>query len=295
MKGILFFLILLLFSLLFSACRLKQSYEPTYSADSTQNETLLYGVPTQAYFEMHSAFVKYLNERLPGTHIRIVACSDFSTYVKEIDSGIFDLAIANGIMAVDDNRTGYSFIGESLGQEPNTGAILVNKDSSINNFADLKGKSIASLNSPALQGYMLPMLYLYKKGLNVNKEIKLKYLESFESVILNVYLGKSSAGFTSVNGWHLFLKKRPEIASKVALKWITQATPGNTLLIRNNLNKNTANQLKNLVLSMHTNKEGRKALADLGYMKFSPVDSTTYLPIRDFLKEYHKLIVDPKY
>jgi phosphonate transport system substrate-binding protein len=124
----------------------------------------------------------------------------------------------------------------------------------IDDFLDLKGKSIAAIKRPALQGYMLPMLYLFKKGLNVNKDVKLKYLESFESVILNIYLGKCSAGFTATNGWHLFIKKRPEMASKVVLKWVTPPTPGNTLLVRNRVNEKTAFQIKNLVLTKPAKK-----------------------------------------
>jgi phosphonate transport system substrate-binding protein len=287
---------LVLFILLFSACRQKtNSYEPTYSLDSSHKKTLSYGVPTQAYFQTYSPFVNYLNEHLQGIHIQIVASSDFSAYVKKVNNRQFDLAIANGILALDSNRLGYQLAGEAIGEEPNIGVILVNKDSAINKFSDLKGKSIASLESPALQGYMLPMVYLLKKGLNVNKDIKLKYLESFESVILNVYLGKCSAGFASIAGWRNFVKKRPELVSKVVVKWVTPPTAGNTLFIRNNLNEKTASQLKSIILEMHKNEHGRKALTDLGYAKFVPTDSNTYRPLRNFLKEYKELIVDPRY
>jgi phosphonate transport system substrate-binding protein len=286
---------LVLLLLCVTACRSKsKKYEPTYSVDSMHRKTLLYGVPTQAYYEMHSAFVKYLNDHLKGINIQIVASSNFSTYVDKVNKRFFDLAIANGIMVVDGKNIGYSLAGESVGEEPNAGVILVNKDSLIQNFSDLKGRSIASIRSPALQGHMLQMVYLVKQGLNVNKQVKLKYLESFESVILNIYLGKCSAGFASISGWHNFLKKRPEVATKVAVKWMTQATEGNTLLIRNDLNEETTNQIKNLVLNMHRNEDGRKALADIGYTKFIPADSTTYLPLRSFLIEYRKLIVEPK-
>jgi phosphonate transport system substrate-binding protein len=302
MKGKRFFLVpfsatlLMLFLLLFSACKSKGNYyEPTYLKDSIKKKTLLYGVPTQAYYEMHIAFVRYMNERLPKTHIQIVSSSNFSGYVSKVKNGVFDLAVANGIMAIEDKPSMYSLAGESIGEEPNAGGILVNKDSSINNFSDLKGRQIATLGSPALPGHMLQMVYLFKKGLNVNKEVKLKYLESFESVILNVYLGKCSAGFVSINGWHSFLKKRPEIASKVALKWITPATQGNTLFIRKDVNEETASKIRQMILTMHTTEEGRKALADLGYVKFVPADSNTYLPLKEFLKEYRQLIIDPKY
>jgi len=290
------FAALMFLFILISTCRPKPtSYEPTYSIDSSQKKTLSYGVPTQAYYETYSPFINYLNEHLQGIHIQIVSSANFSTFIEKLNNREFDLAIANGIMALDSSRLGYHLAGESIGEEPNVGVILINKDSSINKFSDLKGKSIASLESPALQGYMLPMVYLLKKGLDVNKDIKLKYLESFESVILNVYLGKCSAGFTSIAGWRGFIKRRKEVVSKVVVKWVTPTTPGNTLLIRDNLNEKTAGQLRNLVLEMHKNEEGRKALADLGYLKYVPIDSNTYRPLRYFLVEYRKLIVDPRF
>ena len=45
---------------------------------------------------------------------------------------------------------------------------------------------------------------------------------------------------------------------------------------------------------MHLNEKGKKALADIGYLKFIPADSNTYLPLRNLLKEYRELIADPE-
>jgi len=300
MKEIFFFLKqfsvagLMLCLLFFSACRSKtNSYEPSYGVDTSQKKVLVFGVSTQAFYELNTPFVNYLNERLDGIQVKIVANSQFSTYVDKLKNGLFDLAGANGIMTLESIRNGYSILAASVDQDVNAGAIVVNKDSSINKFSDLEGKSIASVESPAL-GNLLNTIYLSKKGLNINKKCKLNYLESFESVILNVYLGKCSAGLTTINGWHSFIKRRPDIASKVALKWTTPAVAGNALLILNSVNEKTASQLKRLVLTMHMNEQGSKALADLGFIKYVPADSTTYQPFRDLLKEYSQLIVDRK-
>ena len=301
MKGIFFsvrpfcFASLMFLLVLISGCRSKtNNYEPVYSEDSLQTKTLLYGVSTHAFHELNTAFAKYLNERLDSARFELVASSYFSAYVDKLEKRYFDMAGANGFMTLESIRNGYSILAASVDNDANAGVIIVNKDSSINNFSDLEGKSIASAGSPAL-GHMLPMVYLVKKGLDVNNKVKLKYVESFESVILNVYLGRCSVGFATINGWHSFIKRRPEIASKVALKWITPAVPGNTLLIRNTVNKKTVSQLKNLILTMHMNEQGRKALANLGYIKFVAADSNTYLPFKDLLKEYRELIVDPNY
>jgi phosphonate transport system substrate-binding protein len=285
----------LVFSFLLSTtCKPKSTtYEPTYSIDSVQKKTLLFGVPTQSFYEMNAALVTYLNDRLPGSQIQTVASSNFSVYVDKLNARSFDVAMANGIMAFENIQNGYSILAASVDEETNAGVILVNKDSSINHFSDLKGKLVASAGSPSL-GHLLTMVFLYKKGLDVNKQIKLKYFESFESVILNVYLGKCSAGLTTISGWRSLLKRRPEIASKVALKWVTPTIVGNPLVIRNSVDEKTASQLKNLIVTMHMNEQGRKALADLSYTRFVSADSNTYRPLRNLLKEYRELIAYPE-
>src|SRR5687767_3139223 len=92
-------------AILFIGCKGKtKSYEPTYSINDPKKKTLLYAVPTQAYFEMHAAFVNYLNEYLTDTHIQISASSEFSAYSDKINKGLFDMAIGHGLMALDSNR-----------------------------------------------------------------------------------------------------------------------------------------------------------------------------------------------
>lgn len=281
--------------LLFTTCKSKSpTYEPTYSVDSAQKKTIVFGLPTQSYYEIWAGFVSYLNDRLPGIHIQTVASSNFSDYIDSWNAKSYDILLANGIMALDSSRINYSSLGTSLEEIANAGVILVNKDSSINSFSDLKGKLVASVGDPGLAGHMLPILYLLNNGVNVNKDIKLKYLDSFESVILNIYLGKCSAGFTSLNIWNSFIKKRPEVAILVNKKWETPAVAGNSLFIRNDVHVETISQLRKLILTMHLNDTGKKALADIGYLKFVPTDSNTYRPLRNLVKEYQELIIDPK-
>ncbi|MFL5811687.1 MAG: phosphate/phosphite/phosphonate ABC transporter substrate-binding protein [Flavisolibacter sp.] len=275
-----------------NGCRQKSvNYEPTYSTDIPSTKVLLFGVPTQSYYEIHDLFVKYLNEHLKGAKIQTVAISTFEGYMDQLRNRYFDLTIVNGMKALESIRNGYSIVGQVV-ETGYSGAILVNKDSAINTLSDLKGKTIATPGYPALGGHMLQMVYLGKNGFNVRKDIKLKYLESFESVFLNVYMGKCAAGFSTVNSWTRFIKRRPEISSKVMVKWTTDPMAGNAFLINNNVDKNIVEQLKDLILSMHETEEGKLALAKIGYQKFNTADSNSYQPVKDFLKMYYSVVED---
>jgi phosphonate transport system substrate-binding protein len=276
----------------FSDCKQKrENYQPTFSVDTAAKKVLLFGVPTQSYYEITDLFVKYLNKRLDGVQVQTVGVSNFLGYMDKLDQGYFDFTIANGMKALQSARAGYSIVANEVDEKGYAGVVLVNKDSSINTLSDLKGKTVATAGYPALAGHMLQMVFLRKNGIDVNKDLKFSYVESFESVFLNVFLGKCAAGFAITSSWSSFIKLRPEITSKVAVKWITPPIIGNAFLLRNDVTKKIATQLREVVLTMHLNKEGRKALDKIGYVKFEPADSNSYQPVKDFLKDYNNLIV----
>jgi phosphonate transport system substrate-binding protein len=276
-------------------CKSKtKPYQPEYVQDTSRKNILLYGVPTQAFFILSEPFVKYINTRLKGARVQTVATTTFLGWVDKVEHGNFNFIVGNGLQALDGIRYGYTIVATAIDEAGYKGAILVNKDSSINKISDLRGRSVATVGRPALAGHMLPMVYLFKKGFNVNRDIRLQFCESFESTIMSIYLGKCSAGFTSTTGWTTFLQRRPEIASRVALKWVTQPITGTALLIRNDVDNNTALQLRNIILSMDSSQDGRNALAKLGYIKFVPADISSYEPVKSFLREYNALIVDQK-
>jgi phosphonate transport system substrate-binding protein len=281
--------------ILCDGCKSKaKHYEPTYSNDSSTKKILLFGVPTQSDFELTDLLVKYLNKRLMGAQIQTVGSSNFLDYMKKIDDRYFGFTTVNGIKALECARNGYAIVGREVDEQGYAGTILVNNDSSINTFADLKGKTVATPGYPALAGHMLQTVYLQKMGVSMARDVKFKYLQSFESVFLNIYLGRCSAGFSTITSWNGFKKRRPEVAQKITAKWVTPAIVGIALVIRNDVDKKIAWQLKNLFFSMHTNEEGRTALAKLGLLKYDPADSTTFQPVKQLLKEYNDLVKNRK-
>jgi phosphonate transport system substrate-binding protein len=271
-----------------------ETYEPTYTADTSQKKILIFGVATQAFFVIYDEFVKYLNARLKGAEVQLVGSSHFLGFVEKVENRDFTFTIGNGIQVVESAGKGYSVAARVVEEHSYSGVILVNKDSSIADFADLKNKTVATPGKPALAGHMLQMLYLGKKGLNPTRDLRLQYFESFESVYLNIYLGKCAAGFSSKASWYSFIRRRPEVASKVAVKWVTPRTLDLALLVRSDLDKSIANQLTNLILSMHSSNEGRIILAKLGYLRFERADSTYYTPMKHFLDEYEAFVGDYK-
>ena len=295
MKSIskLFFCEAILLSITFIECKSKTSqYQPVFSNGTHDKKILLFGVPTQSYYELSDSMVKYLNSHIHGVRIQTVATSNYGQYKEQLAQGYYDLTIANAITALNSLPTGYIIIGKVVDTTGNSGSIVVNKDSSIYTLEDMKGKTVATYGSGSIPGHMLQLLYLNKQGLDVSRDIRFRYVESFESVFLNVYLGKCSIGFSNSMSWNSFVKARPEIASKVIRKWLIPGVIGSAVLFRKDMDKEVAADLRALLLSMHTNQQGKAALAKVGFLRFEQADSGAYHPIREIVKEYNSLGTD---
>ena len=168
--------------------------------------------------------------------------------------------------------------------------IFVRKDSAINKFSDLTGKTLTTSGPNALAGTMMPLFFLYKNGVNVKKDIKRLYAPSFESTIMNVYLGRCSAGASKRAIAMDMLKQRPEIDSKLIIKWETPPLINNALFIRNDMDTLIAGELTKLIFTLQDNEEGRKALIPLDVSKFEKATSETYKPLKEFLAEYNAVM-----
>jgi phosphonate transport system substrate-binding protein len=70
----------------------------------------------------------------------------------------------SGLLALDLEKNGYTIVGKVADDNAYRGIILVNKDSAINRFRDMAGKTISSPGKDALAGHMMPMYFLYQNG-----------------------------------------------------------------------------------------------------------------------------------
>jgi phosphonate transport system substrate-binding protein len=86
------------------------------------------------------------------------------------------------------------------------------------------------------------------------------------------------------------LKQRPEMGSKLIIKWETPPLINNALFIRNDIDTLVGSELTKLIFTLQDNEEGRKALIPLDVSKFEKANSETYKPLREFLTEYNAIM-----
>lgn len=267
-----------------------KNYEPTFSADSSNKKVLIFGLPNLSSYGDCDLFIKYLNKNLSKVKISILACANADDYLDKLTKRVFDFTIINGSLVLDAEKSGYSIVGKMGDDDKYRSVIFVRKDSGINKFSDLSGKTLTTSGPNALAGTMMPLFFLYKNGVNVKRDIKRLYAPSFESTIMNVYLGRCSAGASKRAIAVDMLKQRPEIDAKLLIKWETPPLINNALFMRNDMDTMMINELTKLIFTLQDSEDGRKALIPLDVSKFEKATIETYTPLKKFLTEYNAVM-----
>jgi ABC-type phosphate/phosphonate transport system substrate-binding protein len=267
-----------------------KNYEPTFSPDLSNKKVLIFGLPNLSSYGDCDLFIKYLNKNLSRAKIRVLACENADDYRDKLKQRAFDFTIINGSLVLDAEQNGYVIVGKMGDDDKYRSVIFVRRDSAIDKFSDLEGKTLTTSGPNALAGTMMPLFFLHKNGVDVKRRIKRLYAPSFESTIMNVYLGRCSAGASKRAIAMDMLKQRPEMGSKLIIKWETPPLINNALFIRNDMDTLVGSELTKLIFTLQDNEEGRKALIPLDVSKFEKANSETYKPLREFLTEYNAIV-----
>lgn len=289
------FLILFL-SIYLLGCSTEETtqYEPKYSTISPLNEYDVYilGVHPlhnpKHLFEVYQPMVEYINSRLTGSMLRLEASRNYAAYDKKLFSGYFHFALPNPYQTIISMKNGYRVFGKMSDDENFRGIILVRKDSKIKEIKDLLGQVVSYPAPTALAATMMPQYYLQEHGLSVKDDIINSYVGSQESSIMNLFLGKSAAASTWPPPWEAFIKKRPEVAQEIMIKWETEPLLNNGLVVREDVPPSLVEKIGRIIFTMHKTTEGKKILSAMELSRYETADNTTYEPVERFIENFEK-------
>jgi len=287
---------IILFSALLISCDQKETeeYNPVYSVlplVSGEKEFIIGVHPLHNPKRLHEIFgpiAQYLSDNIEGVTFKIEASRNYASYDKKLYSRKFQFALPNPFQTINALKHGYAVFGKMADDENFRGIFLVRKDSGINKVADLKGHAVSFPAPSALAATMMPQYYLQKNGLNVMKDIDIKYVGSQESSIMNVMLGNTKAGATWPPPWRALSKERPKLAKELKVIWQTKYLPNNSLIVRDDVSEEDVSRVKILILNLHKHPQGKKWLAKMELSKFEQANNDTYKPVLEFLERFNK-------
>lgn len=290
-------LLVLLACLLLSGCdgEEPQTYKPSFSRKPPRAVVeYVFGVhplhnPKRLH-EIFSPIADYLSEQIPGARFRVEASRNYAAYEEKLYGGNFHFALPNPYQTVNSLKYGYTVFGKMADDDNFRGIILVRKDSNIRNVSDLKGKAVSFPAPTALAATMMPLFFMQNNGLDVMNDIKIQYVGSQESSIMNVFVGNTAAGSTWPPPWRALSKERPELAEALEIKWSTDSLPNNGLVARDGVPGEVVEKVAELLFSLHEHERGRKWLERMELSSFEKATNETYAPVREFLKKFNDTV-----
>jgi phosphonate transport system substrate-binding protein len=146
--------------------------------------------------------------------------------------------------------------------------IFTNKGTAIARLDDLRGKIIAFEDPGSTSGYFLPKLFLLKKGFSVvekpsagakvsDREIGYIFADTYQNIASLVLQNKVAAGAFSSDDY-----ASVDVSSKASISILgeSESVPRHLVSVRKDLPEPVAKHLKEILLGMHQNEEGKTIL-----------------------------------
>ncbi len=287
------FLLLCLCVTLTAGC--KKAESPSPAADkSTDDKTLLIGlIPERNIFEQmeqYEPLAEYIS-RKAGIKVHLKVLTRYGNIVDNFVSQNLDGAFFGSFT--------YTLAHAKLGIEPVArpedirgvstyyGLIFVRKDSGIRNAAGMKGKTFAFVDKATTAGYLLPLAFFKDNGImDYRAFLKEAYFTgTHEDAIYDVLNKKADIGAAKNTVYYDMAKTNGRIEEELTVLTRTPDVPQNSLAVRNDLDSSIKKMLKETLLNMHNDEDGRNVLKKFGAKRFIETTDADYKSVYDYMKK----------
>lgn len=238
-------------------------------------------------------FADYLSEKL-GMEVNVTLATDYSTIVEAMASGKVDLGIMPPAAYVQARNQGAAeaLLTSALGdydQEtglpiPDSktgtfkGEVLVRADSGINEFADLAGKKIATLNPSSASGYIYPIAELKELGIDPAVDCTLVTVNDIPSEMTAVLEGQVDACFVFEGARVVFGGKfENDIMSDLKVLYLTEGDiPNDAIAVQPSMDAELKEAIKEVFLNMINDEAGAEAMTIWNHRGYDAADEKAY-------------------
>jgi len=282
------------FSLLFLlvvGCSKPVEPEP---APASQHEKLLIGlIPEQNVFEQlrrYQPLTDYLSEKL-GVEIELRMLSRYGNIIDdftklELDGaffGSFTYALAHECLGVSVLVRPVNPDGESTYH----GLIFVRSDSGIQHVEQMRGKRFAFVDKATTAGYLLPLDYFFEHGIEDFQSFlgEVYFAGTHESAYYDVLNGRADIGAAKNTVYKRLAATDPRLQQELTPLAQSPEVPENGLALRTEIDPALRESLKQTLISMINNPEGRDVLARFGALRFIETTDADYEPVFRYARE----------
>ena len=171
------------------------------------------------------------------------------------------------------------------------GMIFVRKDSGIRNAADMRGKRFAFVDKATTAGWLLPIHFFKENGIEDYRTFfgETYFTGTHEDAVYDVLRGKADIGAAKNTVFSRLAESDSEVREQLQILVTSPEVPANALAVRMDLDESLKQKIKNALLQMDQDVEGRQVLQDFGARKFVATTEKDYDPVFDYA---HKIGLD---
>jgi len=277
---------------LFAAC---SPQAPPAPAKKPAARKLLIGlIPERNIFkqmERYEPLAEYLF-RKTGAKITLKILPRYGNIIENFQSSGLDGAFFGSFTyALAHAKAGVEVLARPVALDNSStyhGLIFVRKNSGIRTARDMKGKRFAFVDKATTAGYLLPLEYFHDHGIPDYKGyLKEAYFTgTHEDAVYDVLNGKADIGAAKNTVFHRLAKEDPRIGKELVVLARSPDVPENALALRKDLEAPLRSRLKEALLNMHMDPDGKQVLERFGALRFIETTDEDYAVVVKYAEHY---------
>lgn len=164
--------------------------------------------------------------------------------------------------------------------------IVPSSDHQTQSLKDLKGKLFAYMDSDSNSGYLEPRYQLHRDKQDPTQFFKDSFFtRDHLKVVAAVAIGLADGGSLSEFAWETLARSRPDITAQTRIVSRSAEFGFPPIVMRHNLDPLTASRMRQVLINMPRDDEGRKLLLLFNLDGFVPADDKLYRSVAAMMQE----------
>ena len=278
---------------LIAACSPKDAPPPAKKPPAVK---LLIGlIPERNLFrqmERYEPLGEYLS-RKTGTKITFKVLPRYGNIIDSFKSSGLDGAFFGSFTyTLAHAKVGVEVLARPVASDNTStyhGMIFVRMDSRIRTARDMKGKRFAFVDKATTAGFLLPLEYFHHHGISDYEQyLKESYFTgTHEDAIYDVLNRKADIGAAKNTVFQRLAGEDPRILKELVILDRSPDVPENAFALRKDIDASVRNLLKESLLAMHLDPDGKQVLERFGALKFIETTNKDYAVVLKYAEDLH--------
>jgi len=250
-------------------------------------------IPEMNVFKQKKRFdplARHLTKEL-GIKVRLSILSRYGNIVQRFTEQKFDgafLGSFTGALAI--SQLGVEPLARPVNDDGTStyfGYIFVRRDSGIKTAADMRGKTFAFVERATTAGYIFPLAFLRRGRVGDIDRFLAGYFftGSHDAAIDSVLAGRAQVGAAKNTIYDRQLATHPGMDRELEIIATSPRVPSNGLCVRPDMIGPLKERMRDALLRLDKEEEGRAVLRALGAKRFVRTTVADYQPVFDLARD----------